>query len=82
MGTLADALANQRPRTGGPSCQVCDLQDTLSEADKEALQEAMGNPRITGTMIVRALQDYGADISVGTLRRHRRKECSLLRNVG
>lgn len=82
MPSLAESLAKQTPRNGGITCQVCDLIVTLNKDDVNALNEALENPRLTATMIVRALEDYGASIAVGTLRRHRRKECSTLRNVG
>jgi hypothetical protein len=82
MPSLAEALANQTPRNGGLTCTVCDLIATLNKDDANALNEALDNPRLTATMIVRALEDYGSPIPVGTIRRHRRKECATLRNVG
>ena len=42
----------------------------------------MLDTRLTGTMIVRALEEYGVNVSISTLRRHRRRECASLRNVG
>ena len=80
--TLAEALAQQVPNNGGPSCVVCDMLPTLDKQDVAALNAALDNPRITGTMIVRALSEYGATVSISTLRRHRRKECAAFRNVG
>lgn len=82
MPSLAQALEKQTPKHGGPSCVVCDLIPTLSKDDANALNQALENPRLTGTMIVRALEDYGTTVSISTLRRHRRKECSAFRNVG
>lgn len=78
--TLADALAQQTPNNGGPSCLVCDLIPTLGNDDVTALNAALENPRITGTMIVRALEQYGTTVSISTLRRHRRKECAAFRS--
>lgn len=80
--TLAEALAKQQPRHGGPACVICELMPTLDKADQDALNNAMLDTRLTGTMIVRALEDYGVNISISTLRRHRRRECASLRNVG
>jgi hypothetical protein len=82
MPSLAEALSSQAPRHGGPYCQVCELIPSLNKEDVNALNEALDNARVTATMIVRALEEYGASISIATLRRHRRKECSTLRNVG
>ena len=80
--SLADALARQSPHLGGGRCAVCDLLSDLSEDDRNAFSDAISNPRMTGTMIVRALEDYGVSIPAGTLRRHRRRECATLRGVG
>lgn len=77
--TLAEALAHQTPNNGGPSCVVCDLIPTLGKDDVTALNAALENPRMTGTMIVRALEEFGAIVSISTLRRHRRKECAAFR---
>ena len=82
MPSLAESLAKQTPRNGGLTCTVCDLLVTLNKDDVKALNEALENPRLTATMITRALEDYGTNIAVGTIRRHRRKECATLRNVG
>lgn len=80
--SLADALSRQKPRHGGPSCVICELIPTLDKTDQDALDNAMSDTRLTGTMIVRALEEYGVNVSISTLRRHRRRECASLRNVG
>ena len=80
--SLADALARQAPQYGGGRCAVCDLLSDLPEDDRNAFSDAINNPRMTGTMIVRALEDYGVSIPIGTLRRHRRRDCVTLRGVG
>jgi len=54
----------------------------LDAEDAKALTAAFANPRVTGTMIVKALQEFGKDASISTVRRHRRGECSRQRNVG
>lgn len=79
MASLAEALAKQQPRYGGGVCTVCELLAELKSEDAAALTEALGNHRMPATLIVRALEDYGRNISVGTLRRHRRKECATFR---
>ena len=80
--TLAAALAQQVPNNGGPSSQVCELIPGLSKDDVAALDAALANPRMSGTMIVRALEEFGATVSISTLRRHHRRECAAFRNVG
>lgn len=82
MPSLADALAKQQPRLGGGTCTVCELIATLDKKDADALNEALSDIRMPGTLIARALEEYGANIGVGTLRRHRRRECVTLRGVG
>lgn len=82
MPSLADALAKQKPRYGGSTCSVCDLIATLDKKDADALNDALGDIRMPGTFITRALSEYGVTVSVGTLRRHRRRECATLRGVG
>ena len=77
--SLAEALAGQQPSYGGPSCRICDLMPALPDADAAALKTAFDDRRYTGTMIVNALKDYGEDVSISTVRRHRRKECSAQR---
>ena len=82
MASLKDALSAQVPRNGGPACQVCEMVKGLDKADAAALAEAMTDLRVSATMIVKALDEIGQPVSVGTMRRHRRKECATLRNVG
>lgn len=82
MASLKDALAAQVPRNGGSACQVCNVVEGLDKADAAALTEAMTDVRVSATMIVKALDEIGRPVSVGTVRRHRRKECATLRSVG
>ena len=77
--SLAEALAGQQPRYGGPSCRICDLIPILPESDAAALKTAFDDRRYTGTMIVTALKEYGEDVSISTVRRHRRQECASQR---
>lgn len=80
--TLAEVLAAQAPRNGGAVCVVCETLPILTDQDRAALTEALGNNRMSATMIARALEQYGVNVPVGTLRRHRRRECAALRSVG
>jgi hypothetical protein len=82
MPSLAQSLALQTVKHGGPSCQLCDAIPSLNKEDANTLKEALENPRLAGTMIARALDDYGVTVSIATLRRHRRKECSAFHSVG
>ncbi len=77
--SLAEALAQQQPRYGGPSCRVCDLLPMLPDEDATALRSAFLDRQFTGTMIVNALKQYGEDVSISTVRRHRRQECASQR---
>lgn len=79
MPSLADALARQNPRHGGLTCTVCELLSELPKEDAAAFTEALDNHRMPATLIARALDEYGRNIAVGTLRRHRRRECATFR---
>jgi hypothetical protein len=81
MPSLADALSAAIPNKGGPSCHLCDVITDLPNADKEALNAAMNDRRMTATMITKALTDSGYDVGVASVRRHRRGECAA-QNVG
>ena len=77
--TLADTLSKQKPRSGGPSCALCEIILTLQPEDVEALNQALTDSRMSAGMIRLALEQHGYSVSDNTLRRHRRRECSALR---
>lgn len=72
MVSLKDALGSQRYVS---QCRVCQVVDSLSPADVEALVAAFKSPKMSAPMISRALKESGYDVSPGSLRRHRRGEC-------
>lgn len=76
MVSLKEALAAQAPKFGGISCHLCQAMADMPAQDREALEAALGDRRFAGTMISRALADSGYDVTVGSVRRHRRGECA------
>lgn len=75
MPSLRDALAAQAPKRG-LVCHLCEAMETMTKDDRAAIQEALDDPRMRGTMIARALVDTGYEVTVGSVRRHRRGECA------
>ena len=73
---LSDALRVEANKKPGPTCTVCILIPTLSDADREALEAAMTDLAVTASAIARALQSEGHDVSPETLRRHRAQRCA------
>jgi len=57
-------------------CGVVVILKTLTDNDSAAVQEALDNPRLTGTSIARVLSDAGHPVSANTVNRHRRQDCS------
>ena len=74
--SLRGELEKMNPVVGGATCHLCDVLPRLSEADREALQEALESRSFHATMIARALENIGQPVSVGSIRRHRRNECA------
>jgi hypothetical protein len=73
MSLIEDALAIPRLRPG-PSCSF----SRLDPAQRAALMEALATPDVTDQQVRTALRlprNGGLDVSVETLKRHRRGEC-------
>lgn len=73
---LKDALETERAKRPGYRCTVCTLLTELPAEDVKALQDALRDRDIQGSMIARALQSEGHDIKQNTVTRHRRGDCS------
>lgn len=72
--SFADALAQAAPENQTRLCKLGRWATTLTETDREALEQALAGPTQTAT-ILRAVKTMGADMGYATLARHRRGEC-------
>lgn len=59
-----------------PRCQMRTVLDKLPDGDKETLTNLLKDESVTGSAIARVLRGRGYQITEGSLRRHRRGECS------
>lgn len=74
--SLRQALAEKsKPVIKGPPCSVKLIYDVLDEDDQQALDQALADPRVRGTSIVRALEHIGHNVKPHSLNRHRRGSC-------
>lgn len=64
----------------GPGCGVGTLLQSLPGEAAESIEAAINRPELTASAINAALRRRGAEISIFTLRRHRRRECSCRTN--
>ncbi len=75
MASLREALAAQKPARS-LLCHLCEAMESMAKDDRDAIQDALDDPRMRGTMIARALEATGYNVTVGSVRRHRRSECA------
>lgn len=75
---FADSIAAVSPTRRGSVCFVCSIVEKMVPADRLAFDEANANRNITSPMIVKALRSEGFTVNVGSVSRHRRKECQGL----
>lgn len=76
MSKLSEALQATRARVGGPKCLVCEAVTLLDSADQETLTEALASEFTSNQIRDALLAAYNIDLPVGSIRRHRRKECA------
>ena len=74
--SLSDALKSETRRRPSTRCGLCTLLERLDESDSSALQEALANPLVHGSMISRALEREGHHVPAYTVTRHRRGDCT------
>ena len=72
---MADDLAKLRPNHGGTPCSVQTVLKEMNAKDREALLEAIDNPRIQSAGITTVLRNRGYQIAEAAVARHRRGVC-------
>lgn len=74
--SLADAL---KPADRPPShlCHTCQATEAMDDDDREALDAALANERVSLAQITRALQAEGHHVNGQGLARHAHGECRL-----
>lgn len=72
--------AQSRHVRNGQTCLVVRVRGHLAGDPKrqEALDKALDDPFITGTVIASVLSGWGYSLSPNAVRRHRRRECQCL----
>lgn len=79
MSELASLLADLKAPRKGPACQFGALLQELAKTDpqgRDALEHAVDNHGIAATIIANACMVAGHDISVHSIRRHRKRGTS------
>ena len=74
--SLRDQIAAESTIKKGPPCSVALLLSELKGDDRQAVIEALGDPKVPATAIDRALLKEGHRVGSNSLQRHRRGECS------
>ena len=75
--SLRQTIAEEsKPALKGPPCTVSIVLTQLDKDDVAALQEALADPRVTGSAICRALEKEGHRVPPHSLNRHRRGICN------
>lgn len=76
MSTLASALNGLRNPKKGPVCTTGYLLEQVAKTDPaghQALAESIDDHAIAATVIARALHEAGHQVSVHSIRRHRKR---------
>lgn len=68
--------AKEKSKAIRAKCSVGLLDDDLRAEVDEVLEHLDGSPTLTASGIAKALAARGVKIQAGTLRRHKRGECS------
>lgn len=74
--SLLDEIVQVQKGSKKSKCTFAPILEAMTEEDREALENALGNPLIKSTHIAKALEGRGFDIGAYTLQRHRRGACS------
>jgi hypothetical protein len=77
---LSERLRNPPPRVTGSECSVCLLLRELPKSESAALQTMLDDYSWTANHIYDAVTGEGHTIGRQTIGRHRRGDCSGLRN--
>lgn len=68
-------LAQQQEARKGPECSISALLKTLDADTRADVRQALDDPTLQHTQIMRALTAIGHDIGATTIGRHRAGEC-------
>lgn len=71
--SLADILAETRPRRGGVKCSTCTWRDALNDEDRATFDQAIAQIHNTGSGASRlhaACAQMGMEVSLNTFREH------------
>ncbi|HEY7821576.1 MAG TPA: hypothetical protein VIG24_02020 [Acidimicrobiia bacterium] len=74
--SLRDQIAAETTLKKGPPCMVAVLLSELTGDDRQAVVDALGDPKVPATAIDRALLKEGHRVGANSLQRHRRRECA------
>lgn len=72
MGKLADAIASSAVKKG-PVCDTGNLLDVMDQDDAADLTTALKDKGIAATIIQAKLDEFGYQVGVTSLRRHRNR---------
>jgi hypothetical protein len=75
---FAEQLTNLKPVYRGSVCLTCSIISELSPTDRDAINAAFDNPKITHADLWRVFKAEGYVITSSSIRRHRIKECRQL----
>lgn len=78
--TLSEKLKISTPSQSGLPCGMGKLMSSLTEKDREALEQVLFTndssiPRISNTKIYQILVEEGYQVAPSSIAQHRRKQC-------
>lgn len=77
MAAMSNVAARARRLTENKRCGIGQFGASLTEEEREEFERLLEDFEVTAPSIrVGVLEEYGHDLSVSSLNRHRRKVCS------
>lgn len=73
---LAEDLETFAARRNSARCSIAIALGEMPKPDRDALDAAFANGRLSGTGIAAALKANGYEVSASAVQRHRRRACT------
>lgn len=73
---FADELAAINIDRRGPRCTIATIQAAMDPTDAREMEEALQTAAVPDSAVREVLRARGIDVTINTLGRHRRRQCS------
>lgn len=74
--SLLDTIIGENYRGPVAKCTMGVLLASMPKADRDDLENALANPDVQNTAIIRALRAHGYEVRPSAVPRHRKGECT------